>query len=417
MGEFIGEMKSSRPDATTFALNLKAMVSRIEGKARAAKIEGYLYRHVASSSIPKTLHCLSLTLAEEYSTNANARRDLPPPEISIALTDNSFYHFVLASDNVLAAAAVAASLVNSAARPSRSVLHVVTDKKAYAAMHAWFSLHPLEMVVEVKEMNQFEWFGKRKERVLEVMERDRKARVRFRGGPSAIWAASKGERPGDVAAKLQTLSPKYYSMMNHIRINLPEMFPSLKKVVFLDDDVIVQADLSRLWEIDLRGKVNGAVETCHGSDSFVMSKRLRNYLNFSHPLISSSFDPEECAWAYGMNIFDLEAWRKTNITRNYNLWVQKNVESGLSLWQLGTLPPALIAFHGHVHIIDHHWHMLGLGYQEKTSLKEAEKAAVIHYNGRAKPWLDIAFPHLRVLWTKHLNLSDTFLQACDIRAA
>lgn len=101
------------------------------------------------------------------------------------------------------------------------------------------------------------------------------------------------------------------------------MFPSINKVVFLDDDVVVQTDLSPLWDIDMKGKVNGAVQTCRGGDKFVMSKRFKSYLNFSHPLISKNFNPNTCAWAYGMNIFDLEAWRKTNISRTYHYWLEQ----------------------------------------------------------------------------------------------
>jgi len=102
-----------------------------------------------------------------------------------------------------------------------------------------------------------------------------------------------------------------------------QLFPSLNKVVFLDDDIVVQTDLSPLWDIEMNGKVNGAVETCTGEDKFVMSKKLKSYLNFSHPLIFKSFNPNECAWAYGMNIFDLEAWRKTNISNIYHYWVEQ----------------------------------------------------------------------------------------------
>lgn len=102
-----------------------------------------------------------------------------------------------------------------------------------------------------------------------------------------------------------------------------QLFPNLNKVVFLDDDVVVQRDLSSLWDIDLVGKVNGAVETCRGGDTWVMSKRFRNYFNFSHPLIANNFDPSECAWAYGMNIFDLSAWRKTSIKDKYHHWVRE----------------------------------------------------------------------------------------------
>jgi galacturonosyltransferase 12/13/14/15 len=57
-----------------------------------------------------------------------------------------------------------------------------------------------------------------------------------------------------------------------------------------------------------------------------------------------------------------------------------NTKSNLSLWELGTLPPGLIAFNGNVHTIDPFWHMMRLGYQENTSLVDAKNAGVIHFN-------------------------------------
>ncbi|PHT62866.1 putative galacturonosyltransferase 12 [Capsicum annuum] len=414
--EFMEEMKDIRPDAETFAVKLKTMVTLLEQRTRTAKIQEYLYRHVASSGIPKQLHCLDLKLAHEHSINANARLQLPSAELVPALVDNSYFHFVLASDNILAASVVASSLVQNSFRPEKVVLHIITDRKTFSPMQAWFSLHPLTpSIIEVKALHHFDWLTKGKVPVLEAMEKDQKARSQFRGGSSAI-VANTTEKPHVIAAKLQALSPKYNSLMNHIRIYLPELFPSLDKVVFLDDDIVVQTDLSSLWDIDMNGRVNGAVETCRGEDKFVMAKRFKSYLNFSHPLISKNFNPNECAWAYGMNIFDLEAWRETNISEAYHYWLEQNLKSDLSLWQLGTLPPGLIAFHGHVHAIDPFWHMLGLGYQDNTSIADARSAGVIHFNGRAKPWLDIAFPQLRSLWTKYVNFSDKFITTCHIRA-
>lgn len=102
-----------------------------------------------------------------------------------------------------------------------------------------------------------------------------------------------------------------------------QLFPNLDKVVFLDDDVVIQRDLSPLWDIDLNGKVNGAVETCKGEDEWVMSKRFRNYFNFSNPVIAKHLNPDDCAWAYGMNIFDLRAWRMTDIRDTYHAWLKK----------------------------------------------------------------------------------------------
>ncbi|WMV07841.1 hypothetical protein MTR67_001226 [Solanum verrucosum] len=118
------------------------------------------------------------------------------------------------------------------------------------------------------------------------------------------------------------------------------LFPNLDKVIFLDDDIVIQRDLSPLWDINLSGKVNGAVKTCKGEDEWVMSKRFRNYFNFSHPIIAKNLNPENCAWTYGMNIFDLRAWRKKNITNTYHSWLKENLKSNLTIWKLGTLPPA-----------------------------------------------------------------------------
>jgi alpha-1,4-galacturonosyltransferase len=96
---------------------------------------------------------------------------------------------------------------------------------------------------------------------------------------------------------------------------LPEIYPKLDKIVFLDDDVVVKKDITDLWSIDMKGKVNGAVETC--GESF---HRFDRYLNFSNPIIVKNFDPHACGWAFGMNVFDLVEWRRQNITKIYHSW-------------------------------------------------------------------------------------------------
>ncbi|CAL5212916.1 unnamed protein product [Lathyrus oleraceus] len=414
--EFMTEMNKGGYDAKTFAIKLREMVTFMQQRTRTSKTQEYLYHQVVSNSIPKQLHCLELRLVNEHTNNVLARLRLPSSELFPALVDNSYFHFVLASDNVIAASVVAKSLVRNSLRPWKVVLHIITDRKTYHSMHAWFSLHSLSpAIIEVKALHHFNWFAKRKVSVIEAMEKDQNVRSQFRRGSSAI-VANMNEKPNVLTAQLRTHGPKYSSVMNHIRIHLPKLFPSLDKIVFLDDDIVVQTDLSPLWDIEMNGKVNGAAETCKGDDKFVMLKRLKSYLNFSNPLISKVFDPKECPWAYGMNIFDLKAWRKTNISHTYHYWVKQNIKSNMSLWQIGTLPAGLIAFHGNVHKIDPFWHMLGLGYQKNTSVDDAKNAGVIHFNGRAKPWLDIGFPQLRPLWSKYVDFSDKFIKCCHIRA-
>ncbi|CAI0386978.1 unnamed protein product [Linum tenue] len=350
-------------------------MEKFEREIRESKFAELMNKHFTASSIPKGIHCLSLRLTDEYSSNAHARRQLPAPELLPLLSDNSYHHFILSTDNILAASVVVTSTVASSLRPEKIVFHVITDKKTYAGMHSWFALNSVSpAIIEVKGVHQFEWLTRENVPVLEAVESHNSIRNYYHDLSDTT--------PRMFASKLQARSPKYISLLNHLRIYLPELFPNLDKVVFLDDDVVIQRDLSPLWDIDLKGKVN------------------------------DNLDSEECAWAYGMNVFDLHTWRKTSIRETYHSW--QNLKSNLTMWKLGTLPPALIAFKGHVHAIDPEWHMLGLGYQNKTDIESVKRAAVIHYNGQSKPWLPIGFEHLRPFWTKYVNYSNDFVRNCHI---
>ncbi|KAL7609954.1 hypothetical protein Lser_V15G12964 [Lactuca serriola] len=414
----VTEMKSNKYDAKEFAVILKQMMERSEKEIKESKFSEVMNKHIAASSIPKSLHCLSLRLTDEYSSNAHARRQLPSPDLLPLLSSTSHHHFILSTDNILAASVVVNSAIQSSSSPEKIVFHVITDKKTYAGMHSWFALNsPSPAIVEVKGVHQFDFLTRDNVPVIEAVESDDGVRGYYYNGNHVSreeFRGNLGISPRVFASKLQARSPKYISVLNHLRIYLPELFPTLEKVVFLDDDIVIQRDLSPLWDVDLGGKVNGAVETCKGEDTWVMSKRFKNYFNFSHPLISKHLDPQECAWAYGMNMFDLKTWRTTNIKQTYHTWLKQNLKSNLTLWRLGTLPPALIAFRGHVHGIDQSWHMLGLGYQNKTNIENVKKAAVIHYNGQSKPWLEIGFGHLRPFWSKYVNYSNDFVKSCHI---
>jgi alpha-1,4-galacturonosyltransferase len=105
-----------------------------------------------------------------------------------------------------------------------------------------------------------------------------------------------------------------------------QLFPDLNKIVFLDEDVVVQHDMSSLWELDLNKKVVGAVVDSWCGDNCCPGKKYKDYLNFSYPIISSNFDHDRCVWLYGVNVFDLEAWRRVKITTNYHKWL-KHVSS------------------------------------------------------------------------------------------
>ncbi|KAG4924031.1 probable galacturonosyltransferase 15 [Glycine soja] len=408
--ELVKEM-TSKQDLKAFAFKTKAMLSQLERKVQLARQQESVYWHLASHGIPKSLHCLCLKLAEEYSVNAMARSRLPPPEFVSRLVDPTFHHLVLLTDNVLAASVVVTSTIESSINPEKLIFHIVTDKKTYAPMHAWFATNSIKSVVEVRGLHQYDWSEEVNAGVKEMLATNHLIWKQYYNKEKDLDYTQENSR------YLEALRPSSLSLMNQLRIYLPELFPDLKKIVFLDDDVVVQHDISFLWELDLNGKVIGSVFKSWCGDGCCPGSKYINYLNFSHPLVASNFDGDQCAWLYGMNIIDLETWRRTNITETYHQWLKLNLKSGMTMWNPGVLPPALMTFEGQVHPISSSMLVTDLGYRHQSaeiSKEKLEAAAVIHFSGPAKPWLEIGFPEVRSLWSRYVNISNKFIGRCRI---
>lgn len=380
-------------DCSAMVKKLRAMVHLAEEQLRVHKRQSTYLTQLAAKTLPKGLHCLPMRLATEYYALNSSEQDFLHKE---NLDDKTLYHYAIFSDNVLATAVVVNSTVFRAKEPEKHVFHLVTDKLNYAAMKMWFLANPPgKATIQVQTIDDFTWLNSSYSPVLRQL------------GSASIKDYYFRTHRTNADSNLKYRNPKYLSILNHLRFYLPEIFPELDKVLFLDDDIVVQKDLTALWNIDMQGRVNGAVETC--GESF---HRFDKYLNFSHELIAKNFDPNACGWAYGMNIFDLDEWRKRGITGIYHQWQNLNIDR--QLWKLGTLPPGLITFYNLTFVLDKSWHVLGLGYNPNVDSTEIERAAVIHYNGNMKPWLDIAIPKYRHYWTKYVKYDQIFLQLCNI---
>lgn len=85
--------------------------------------------------------------------------------------------------------------------------------------------------MQIKCLDEYEWITPAYVPVLKQIELEGMKRFYFRS------AVADGEATArDDYINLKYRNPKYLSILNHLRFYLPQIFPHLDKVLFLDDD-------------------------------------------------------------------------------------------------------------------------------------------------------------------------------------
>ncbi|XP_027366635.1 probable galacturonosyltransferase 6 isoform X2 [Abrus precatorius] len=359
------------PDCSAIAAKLNAMKRNTEVQVHSQRHQVAYLVHLAARTAPKGIHCLSMRLTAEYFAQKPEERELPD-ENKIHHPD--LYHYAVFSDNVLACAVVVNSTVSTAKEQEKLVFHVLTQSHNLPAISMWFLINPPgKATVHIQSIDNFEWLSKY-----------------------------------NTFLRNNSSNPGYMSELNYLRFYLPDIFPALNKIVLFDHDVVVQQDLSGLWNVNMKENVIGAVGTCQ--EGKIPFHRIDMFINFSDPLIGEKFDVNVCTWAFGMNLIDLQQWRQHHLTNAFHRYLQ------MGLWDVGSLPLGWLTFYNKTMLLDRQWHVLGLGHNSGVDRSEIERAAVIHYDGIRKPWLDIAMGRYKSYWTKFLNFDHPFLQQCNIQA-
>ncbi|PWZ20452.1 Polygalacturonate 4-alpha-galacturonosyltransferase [Zea mays] len=325
MGQVLSKARDLLYDCKEITQRLRAMLQSADEQVRSLKKQSTFLSQLAAKTIPNGIHCLSMRLTIDYYLLSPEKRKFPNSE---NLENPDLYHYALFSDNVLAASVVVNSTIMNAKEPEKHVFHLVTDKLNFGAMNMWFLLNPPgDATMHVENVDDFKWLNSSYCPVLKQLESAAMKEYYF-----------KADRPKTLSAgssNLKYRNPKYLSMLNHLRFYLPQVYPKLNKILFLDDDIVVQRDLTGLWENENR-----------------------------------------------------------------------------LLWKLGTLPPGLLTFYKLTHPLDKSWHVLGLGYNPTVERSDIDNAAVIHYNGNMKPWLEIAMTKYRPYWTKYINYEHPYIHGC-----
>ncbi|KAL8038872.1 hypothetical protein ABFX02_10G000100 [Erythranthe guttata] len=379
----IAKAKSFRVDCNNVDKKFRQLVDLTEDEANFhMKQSAFLYK-LAVQTIPKSLHCLSMRLTVEY-----FRTSFEVEEALIEKFVNpDLYHYIIFSRNILASSVVINSTALNAKESGKQVFHLLTDRENYFSMKLWFFRNNYgDAAVQVLNIEDLKLYNHHKVAPLDLSLPE-EFRVSF--------------RRVDKLSSTQ-FRTQYLSMFSHSHYLLPEIFQSLKKIVVLDDDIVVQSDLSTLWNIDMGEKVNGAMQSCA-----VKLFHLKTYLP------SSNFDENSCAWTSGVNIIDLSRWREHNLTGKYQRLVHE-MKKGEGISETSTLSASLLTFEGLVYGLEDSWMVSGLGYNYGVDLESIETAAVLHFDGSMKPWLELGIPKYKSFWRKFLNPQNQLLNDCNV---
>ena len=194
----------------------------------------------------------------------------------------------------------------------------------------------------------------------------------------------------------------------YARYFFPDCFPSLHRILYLDQDVLVVGDIRELWEVDMEGQPIAAARLSRSGAEF------RNQFNMKDPALLS-YNEYESSLNNGVLLYDLDAWRLpgANYTEQLLAWTALNRQRQLYL--LGSQPPFNLVFFNKYTVLDTKWNVMDLAgltrsyTQEPITVAHTEivEAGILHWNGVLKPWS--CSGHYSELWRSYLPYYHLYL--------
>lgn len=155
--------------------------------------------------------------------------------------------------------------------------------------------------------------------------------------------------------------------------------PEIDKVIYMDGDMIVQGDISELWNIDMKDYAMAAVWDSMTFDT-ITAERLgydKNYAYFNN----------------GTSVYNLSYWREHKIDKKALEYMETHLDSLIYMDQ--DVENAVLA--GHIKYLpitfnfqamflcEYFWKLFDNNFKKQV-LKTAKHPVIIHYNGGTKPW-------------------------------
>nr|XP_043891966.1 glycosyltransferase 8 domain-containing protein 2-like [Solea senegalensis] len=162
--------------------------------------------------------------------------------------------------------------------------------------------------------------------------------------------------------------PDLLHPLNFVRFYLPLLDINHEKVIYLDDDVIVQGDVQDLFNIQLKpGHAAAFATDCDLPSTHEMVRSIgmqTTYMGFldyrKQEVKDLGINPRDCSFNPGVFVADISEWKKQKITKQLERWMEENFRQNIYSSAMAggvATPPMLIVFHGKYTTLDPLWHV------------------------------------------------------------
>ena len=205
----------------------------------------------------------------------------------------------------------------------------------------------------------------------------------------------------DMNEKLKTLEDRlvtrdYYTMTTYYRLFIPNMFPHMDKALYLDSDIIITGDVSKLYNTDMGNNLVGGVPDMAVQNTPVFIEYVENALGIKAERYFN-------AGILLMNLKEMRAWNFENkfieLLGKYKFRVAQDQD------YLNVLTKDRVKY------IDNSWNVQPV----PGNICKLDEINLIHYNMLWKPWIfeDTIYKETFWKYAKECPLYDLILQVKD----
>lgn len=210
----------------------------------------------------------------------------------------------------------------------------------------------------------------------------------------------------------------HVSVACYYRILMPRLLPDdIERVIYLDSDLIVCADLGRLWDQDLSDRLCLAAQDCSApyldsSQALASYELCGSHLGSAQPVPNFrelGLKAEAAYFNSGVLLIDLAAWRSADVSIRSLECLEQHREH-VVFWDQYALNVVLAGRWGR---LDARWnqgsHVFLYPTCEQSPFDRQEFEAlrnepyIVHFTTRHKPWLPLCRHPLRNEFFKYLD--------------